>query len=92
MLTAPQQDWSLYRAMTEPSAAAWDRALTPQARFEIYADLFDFLHEARRGRGDWARLEQWEWDQKLAIRLRVVDALRRLDQHRHERSAAGHGE
>jgi len=74
--------------MAYPHDAAWLRRLTPAQRFAIYRDLYGFLLEARRGRGDWSRLEEWNWQQKVDTRLRVVSALAKRDQLHHERSAA----
>jgi hypothetical protein len=88
MFRVPQQDWAAYKALTAESDAAWVRGLTTSERFALYADLFDMVHNARRGPGDWERLDRWAWEQKLAIRLKLVDAFAKLDQLRSERAAA----
>ena len=88
MLSAPRQDWTAYQAMAYPHDAAWLRGLTPQQRFRIYEDLHALILSARPERRDWSTLEAWRWQQKAATRLRVVEALHKLDQLRHERLAA----
>jgi hypothetical protein len=88
MADVPQQDWAAYEARTAESDAAWIRGLTPEDRFALYADLFRIIWGARRGPGDWERLDRWHWDQKLATRLRLVDAFRKLDEVRRARTAA----
>jgi hypothetical protein len=88
MLTPPQQDWSFYEAVTRPHEAKWLRSLTPEQSFQIYADLYQFIFEARRRRRDWSKLETWHWQQKLETRQRMVEAFRQLDQIRHDRRTA----
>ena len=88
MVDVPRQDWSLYEAFTGREEAAWIRGLSPQDRFAIYEDLFNVIWTAPRSPGESERLEQWRWDQKLALRLRLVEAFTKLDQFRRERAAA----
>jgi hypothetical protein len=90
MLDAPRQDWAAYEKLAGPSDAAWLRGLTVAERFALYADLFNMVWDARRGPGDWQRLEQWHWQQKLATRLRMVEAFNQLDQRTRERAAEHH--
>ncbi|MEX0642116.1 MAG: hypothetical protein WD468_05415 [Pirellulales bacterium] len=91
MLDAPRQDWAAYRRLTRDSDTAWLRGLTLRDRFDLYADLFNIFWEARRRNpGDWERLDQWHWNQKLATRLRMVDAFKKLDELRRERAATDH--
>jgi hypothetical protein len=87
MLDAPRQDWAAYEKLARPSDAAWLRGLTLDDRLALYADLFDLVWNARRGPGDWERLEQWRWEQKLASRLRMVEAFQKLDILTRERAA-----
>jgi hypothetical protein len=86
MAGAPKQNWSLYRQLTRQSDAEWIRSLTPSQRFDLYADLFDIIWQSRQGSGDWKRLEEWHWKEKVAMRLRMVEAFRKLDEFR-ERTA-----
>jgi hypothetical protein len=78
----------MYEAITARENAEWIRSLTSQERFAIYADLFDVIWSARQTLGDWEQLECWQWDQKLAHRLRMVEAFSKLDEFRRERAAA----
>jgi hypothetical protein len=83
-----QQDWATYEALAAESDKAWLRALMPQDKFAIYNDLFTILWNARR-EGDWERLEAWAWEQKLAMRLKFVEAFRKRDELLRKREAAG---
>jgi hypothetical protein len=89
MLDAPQQDWSAYDAKVKANDRAWLRGLTPGDRFTLYEDLFNIIYHGRDKNIDLERLEQWRWQQKVADRLRIVDALQSLDALR-ERSAKHH--
>lgn len=88
MEDVPQQDWAAYEALTAESDAAWLRGLTLCDRFALYAELFDVVWNARGSQGNWERLDRWNWDQKLATRLRLVEAYRKLDDRHRERFAA----
>jgi hypothetical protein len=89
MLDAPQHDWSFYEAKTRGSEAAWNRKLTTSERFDLYASLFNTIWNARRNLpGDWERVEKRRWEEKLAMRRRMVDAFHKLDELRRERSAS----
>ena len=88
MVDVPQQDWSLYESLAHESDVAWVRGLTLQSRFAIYEDLFSVIWNGRRDRGNWERLDRWNWDQKLAGRQRLVEAFAKLDQLYRERAAA----
>jgi len=43
MATVPQQNWTIDEQLTKRENAEWVRALSPQQRFAIYADLFDVI-------------------------------------------------
>jgi hypothetical protein len=45
---------------------------------------------ARSGPGDWKKLDELLWREKVTRRLIEVEAYRKLDELRHERSAANH--
>jgi hypothetical protein len=87
MVVLPQQDWRAYQSRAQASEAAWLRGLSAADRFVLYADLFTIVWDAGRRRGDWERLERWSWQQKLALRRRLVEAYRMRDQLLHERAA-----
>ncbi len=86
----PQQDWAAYEARTAQSDANWIRGLAIKDRYDLYEDLFGIIWAARRGRGNWEQLDRWNWHQKFAIRLRSVEAFRKLDQIHRERTVANH--
>ena len=87
MAHGPLQNWRIYEASTRGEEAAWVRGLSPQERFDIYDDAFNLVWTARGELGDWERLDQWRWSQKLALRVRMLDALGNLDRVRCELAA-----
>ena len=89
MLDAPRQDWSLYRQLTETYDIAWERNLTVAEKFALYQDMHRIVM-ARTGPGDWAKLDEWLWQEKVARRLKEVKAYRKLDELRRGRSASNH--
>jgi hypothetical protein len=84
MLTAPQQNWPLYQAMSIEADRAWLRGLSTAQRFAIYQGFFNAICNARGGGGDRQRLESSRWQEKLAIRRRMVEAFGQLDQRGYE--------
>jgi hypothetical protein len=88
MVDVPQQDWSYYEAVTNREERAWLRGLSPQDRFAIYEDMFNVIWTAPRTPIEIERLERLRWEQKLSVRLRLVEAFTKLDQFRRERAAA----
>jgi hypothetical protein len=91
MLDAPRQDWELYRKLTMPYDIAWQRSLTPEQKFAIYQGLYR-IAMSRTGPGDWAALDARQWQEKLARRMKEVEAYRKLDELRRERSAGSDAE
>jgi hypothetical protein len=87
MIDPPKQDWDAYEVRARKTDAAWLRSLTPNERFTLYQDLFGLVCAARHVPGNWERLDRWSWQQKLALRVRLVDAYRKRDQMLHERTA-----
>jgi len=83
MQFAPQQNWSLYRAMSAAADAAWIRGLSTAQRFAIYRDLYNAIWNARGVQGDWERLDSMRWQEKLAARRRMVEAFEKLDLRMH---------
>lgn len=89
MVDAPRQDWAFYEERARPANEAWLYSLTPHDRFALYADMFNMIWEARRNvDGDWERLDEWRWQQKLELRLRMVEAFQKRDELIRERTAA----
>ncbi len=87
MRKAPQQDWSAYEAATRQYEVERLRQLGSQQRFVLYEDLYRLISDGRRG-GDWSRLNAWHWEQKIALRQRLIDAYHGLDQLHGERTAS----
>jgi hypothetical protein len=91
MLDTPQHDWSYYEAITRESDAALTREMSTNERFDLYASLFNTIWNARRQLpGDWERIDNQRWQEKLALRTRMVKAFHQLDEFRRERSASNH--
>jgi hypothetical protein len=88
MTFAPRQDWSVYESLTHAEHGEWLRRLSPQDRFALYADMFNLIRNSRDPHADWASVDQWHWEQKLAARMRQVEAFTKLDQLRSERAAS----
>ena len=81
MSFAPQQDWDYVEARSQPSELCRLREMTPSEKFAVYADLYNMLRNAKQQvSGDWELLEQLRWEEKLALRSRMVDAFRKLDE------------
>jgi hypothetical protein len=88
MLDAPRQDWAFYEERAKPVEAAWLRGLTTDERFTLYADMFNAIWKARRTlNGDWERLDESRWQQKLDLRLRMVGTFQKRDKLIRERTA-----
>src|SRR4029079_1019206 len=89
MLDAPQHDWNFYDAITRDCDAARNRELSTSERFDLYASLFNTIWNAQQNLPrDSERLDSHRWHEKLAIRMRMVDAFHKLDDIRRERSAS----
>jgi hypothetical protein len=80
---APQHDWTYLEGLVQPYDAASLAAMTPAERFCVYADLYNSLWAGRqRVQGDWAKLDEVRWQEKLAQRRRMVEAFTKLDRLR----------
>ncbi len=87
MLTAPQQNWTLYEAKIREAHAAWLRGLSPEVAWGLHQSLFS----AAVSQGAFPlppELAQRRWVEKLDVRRRQVAAFARMDQLRHDRCAA----
>lgn len=92
MSFAPKTNWASFEALTRDSDRAWIRGLTEETRFASYSALFNALWKSRSGPhatpGDWERLNQWSWKQKLAERHRMWAAFSKRDEYLRERTAS----
>jgi hypothetical protein len=87
MLTAPNHDWELLESRSAPSDRAWLQGLSAAEKLGLYCSLFRMAGAAPRDAEAQRRLDQWAWDQKLALRRRLVDAFQKLDRLRNGRPA-----
>ena len=86
MLKVSDEARAEYQKRVREHDSAWARQLTPAERFALYEDLYGVLSEARANLGDWSQLEDWSWQEKVALRRRLVSAFAKLDQVYSERS------
>jgi hypothetical protein len=92
MADVPRQDWAYYEAKTAAEEAAWIRGLTPNDRFALYQDMFRIVWGPDRDPAVRQRLEDWAWQEKLAMRLRFVEAFHKLDEIHRARAATDNSE
>jgi hypothetical protein len=86
---APQHDWSYYESQVRASDRDLARGLTTSERFAVYASFFDAIWTSRQQLPlDWEQLEGRRWQRKAALRRQMVEAFRKLDELRRERSSA----
>lgn len=78
MSFAPQQNWDLYRSLTEKHQRDYLRNLTVDQRFHLYQDMYRIVCHGR-DKDEWRRLEQRRWERKLALRLRMIKAFAAMD-------------
>ena len=90
MLNAPGQNWSLYESLTRDADAAWAQQETPADRLAFYASLFNLVLQRHQADDAIQRLEQRQWEAKLAIRQKMIAAFAKSDQRRSDRSPANH--
>lgn len=89
MAIAPQQDWSYYEAKSREATAKWLRSISWDERLAIYEDMFNVFWDARREMpGDWERLNHWQWNEKVAVRRRMVETYRKRDERLRGRTVA----
>ena len=77
MAFAPRHDWDFYEARTAlPEASAWsDRSLAD--RYAWYVDALNLILTVQRDNPAWRQLEDDRWQAKLAMRTRLIEALRK---------------
>ena len=76
MLDAPQHDWSLYEAKCREADRRRLREMTIAESWELYQSMFEL---AADGGDKSPRLEESRWQEKLAIRQRIVRVLSEVD-------------
>jgi hypothetical protein len=90
MVDAPRQNWQLVDARSRDEDAEWLRGLSTQDRFALYEDMLTLFAAARPAPSELERLDRWCWEEKLAIRRKLLNAYSKLDQLHRERAAANH--
>jgi len=85
MSFAPQQNWDLYRSLTDKHQREFLRNLTVDQRFQLYQDMYRVVCVGRDD-DEWRRLEQRRWEEKLASRLRMVEAFAAMDRYNREQA------
>ena len=84
MIEPPKQRWAWYEEKCRSEHTAWLRSLSPAASFALCEDLYRLARRAQDGASAAERMEQERWQEKLALRKRVVAALTELDRRRRE--------
>jgi hypothetical protein len=84
MLDAPNHDWDLYEKACRPAHIAWLRSLTPDDALALYEEFHSFVSSQTGDDPGLARLEKLRWEEKVAIRQRMVAAFAALDRMRRE--------
>jgi hypothetical protein len=79
----PQQNWQLYEKECRREHVAWLRSLTPQDSLALCESLHQLAGELIDGTCR-AEREQARWEEKLAMRRRVVATLLALDRRHRE--------
>jgi len=74
MAFAPQHDWETYDSIVSKHELKRQLAMTPQEKFERYANLFNLVHSAKARRTCDHPAEQQRWKDKLNNRMRWVKA------------------
>ncbi len=78
---APQRDWEQFESLKREQLREKMTAYTPVQRLDEYADIFETVVELRSRTGIDYRTGHL-WEEKLAIRDRLVENYRKLEQFR----------
>ena len=83
MLSAPRQDWKLYEERCRDEHVRWMRGLTPAESMNLYESLHRWVvaHADHSPRA--VIREEQRWQEKLALRRRMLEAFAALDRLRH---------
>ena len=85
MSFAPNRDWDFYRSVASRHDVSIER--TPEERFQVYADFFDTIVDAQRSLRQSSAIDPTRWDERFAIRRKIVSVLQTLDEWNRERNA-----
>jgi len=80
MSPATRRRWDVYEERCRREHVEWLRSLSPSRALELYEDFHRFVASLKGEPGESERLEKYRWREKLALRKRLVAALRRLDE------------
>lgn len=86
MIENSPKTWRWYKARSREERVRWLRGLTPEQSFALYEDLYRIGAAQQDDSPGWRRLEQRRWEEKLALRLKLVRAFQALDRIRSERA------
>jgi len=82
MIEAPKQDWKLYEAKCREEHVAWLRGLTPTAALALFESMGQFAARHAPASPARVRMEEARWQEKLAIRRKMLAAFTALDRIR----------
>lgn len=84
MIEAPKQDWKLYEAKCRQEHVEWLRGLSPTAAMALLEDMRRLATESTAESPVRERLESARWQEKLAIRRKLLSVFVALDQRRRD--------
>jgi hypothetical protein len=82
MIEAPKQDWKLYAAKCQEDHVEWLRRLTPSEGLSLFESMRRFAKTHTADSPALERMESARWQEKLAIRRKLLAAFNALDQLR----------
>jgi hypothetical protein len=82
MLEAPKQDWKLYEAKCREEHNQWLRGLTPSAGLSLFENMRRLAASHVPESPDRERLEAARWQEKLAIRRKLLAVFATMDRRR----------
>ncbi len=85
MLDAPKQNWQLYEKLRRRYQQG-ARNLSPSQSFSIFQDLWSLTYGRMMSSEIKEHIAQIRWEEKLAIRRKIVKAFKKLDEMRNGRS------
>ena len=65
-------NWALYEEKCREERNQWLRGLTHEESLEIFASLHEVASSQRDDSLGWQRLEQKRWQEKIAIRRKIM--------------------
>jgi hypothetical protein len=78
-LVGTPRDWDLYAERCRDAHVEWLRGLTVEQSVALFAEMFEDALSRPPDPAERERLDRIRWEEKLAVRLRLVRAFQALD-------------